>query len=730
MTAPVRATSPATPAAAPAPAPAVPSPARRVGFLGTGYIADWHAKALRTVGGATLVAVCDKLAPRAQAFAAKVGVGAVYDSLDKMLSAERLDVVHLLLPPDLHAAAAREILSAGVHVFTEKPMGATAEECDALVRLASDKGLSLGVGHNFLFSAPYEALRNDVRQGLLGPLDHVVLTWHKELPQVTVGPFDGWMFRDPANIMLEIGSHAVAHLLDLVGRPDSLRVRRGNPTVLPTGRPFYRRWQVDAEKGRTLAELRFSFVPGFTEQTIHVRGLFGTATADLERNTYTLRRHEALADDFDRHAVVENEALGLLRQAEGTLRNYLFSKFRRTIPGGPYAASIAGTLASFYAGLGRTLDERIAGSRGAEVVRVCEQIGREGAVVEPAPAAPPARASAEAPAANLLVLGSTGFIGQELLRQLIRAGRPTRILVRNPGKLSPELRSGPLESLRGDLAREADLRAAMQGIHTVIHVARASVKTWPEYERDEIGVTRMIGEAAIAAGVKRLVYAGTIDSYYAGGSAGTITEDTPLDPRIGRRNLYARAKAESERLLQQMHRERGLPLVICRPGIVIGKGGSPFHWGVGMWWHGSVCQVWGDGRNKLPLVLVEDVAKGLLLAGETPGIEGQSFNLVDDPCLTAHEYLDELDRAGGFRLRRKPASILDFYLTDLAKWFVKVLVRHPERRFPSYRDWESRTQRATFDCARAKTRLGWKPAADRDALIRRGIQEPLQDLLR
>ena len=78
----VRTTSPVTPAAAPAPAPAVPSAGRRVGFLGTGYIADWHAKALRTIPGASLVAVCDKLVSRARAFAAKVGVGAVYDSLD------------------------------------------------------------------------------------------------------------------------------------------------------------------------------------------------------------------------------------------------------------------------------------------------------------------------------------------------------------------------------------------------------------------------------------------------------------------------------------------------------------------------------------------------------------------------------------------------------------------------------------------------------------------------
>src|SRR5204863_2791586 len=124
-----------------------------------------------------------------------------------------------------------------------------------------------------------------------------------------------------------------------------------------------------------------------------------------------------------------------------------------------------------------------------------------------------------------------------------------------------------------------------------------------------------------------------------------------------RRNLYARAKAASEALLLQMHRERRLPLVIFRPGIVIGRGGSPFHWGVGFWSHGFVCELWGSGRNKLPLVLVEDIARALLLARELPGLEGRSFNLVADPCLSAQEYLDEVDRIAGLCLRRFERSI-------------------------------------------------------------------------
>ena len=85
--------------------------------------------------------------------------------------------------------------------------------------------MRLGVGHNFLFSGPYEQLRRDVRSGILGRIDQITITWNRFLPQSAFGPFDIWMLRDPRNIMLETGSHLVAHMLDLAGEPDEMEVR-------------------------------------------------------------------------------------------------------------------------------------------------------------------------------------------------------------------------------------------------------------------------------------------------------------------------------------------------------------------------------------------------------------------------------------------------------------------------------------------------------------------------
>jgi nucleoside-diphosphate-sugar epimerase/predicted dehydrogenase len=713
---------------------------RAIGFLGAGYIADWHASALRTVQGASLAAVCDRDEDRAHAFAARHGIARVYTSLGAMLLESQLDAVHVLLPAELHAQAAGEIIDAGSDVLLEKPMAIAAEECERLIEHARSAGVKLGVSHNFLFTPIYERLRQDLAAGRLGRPDEITITWNKGLDQLLSGPFNLWMLREPQNILLEVGSHSVAHMLDLVGPAEVLAVQATNPLDLPGGARFFRRWRVEAGPASVGVTLSFSFAAGFSEHLIHVRGRVAAATVDFERNTYLLHRHTPTGLDFDRHHMTVSEAKALKGQARRTLGRAIYSKLRPT-PGSPYGQSIARAMQSFYADSGDSIDARLSPELGRDVVRICVEIGQAMAVVHATrPAlgadgtAPEANGTAPRPVPSrsgarpeILVLGATGFIGQELARQLLDAGHSIRVLVRNPGRLPVDLKGPRVDVVVGDLSKGSGLAAALEGARCVYHLARPNVKTWEEWIEHETGATRRVAEACLAAKVGRLVYTGTIDPYYAGTKGATITEKTPLDPHIAWRNYYARAKALSEQALMELHRDKGLPVVIFRPGIVIGRGGSPLHWGVGMWSFEAVCQIWGRGCTPLPLVLVDDVASGLVAALDTPGIEGESFNLVAESDLTALDYLAALETCAGVEFQKIPTPLWKFYLADVAKWLVKRAIRHPDRRRPSYRDWNSRAQRAHYDCSKARKVLGWKPTDTRDEIIRRGIQGPVPE---
>ncbi|MGB7318937.1 MAG: NAD(P)-dependent oxidoreductase, partial [Planktotalea sp.] len=274
------------------------------------------------------------------------------------------------------------------------------------------------------------------------------------------------------------------------------------------------------------------------------------------------------------------------------------------------------------------------------------------------------------------------------------------------------------------LKDKAALVAAMQGIKTVYNLAKSMDTTWDLCLQNDVGVAVNIAEAALEAGVERLVYTGTIASYDMSSEANTIREATPFGDDMSDRNLYARSKAECERQLMHMHETRGLPLTIARPGIVIGAGGPLQHWGIGRWHGAGAVRLWSAGHNKLPFVLIEDVSEGLIQMGKNPAAIGQSFNLVGDIHFTAREYFDAIHDALGARVKVKGGNPTLFWAVDAVKYVLKkhALRRHGVLR-PSLMDWKSRAHFSPFDNAQSKAMLGWAPETERDAFIQKGIIE-------
>lgn len=705
----------------------------RVGLVGAGFISDHHALGIKRVPNARLSAVCDLSRRRAEALASAYSAEQVYTDLGEMLQGGNLDVVHVLTPPDHHTGPIRQCLEAGVHVFAEKPLCTDPAEANSLIQLAKEKGLSLGVSHNFLYLPGYERMREDVQGGELGRIDRIEIVWAKELGFPMVGPYDVWMLRDPGNIAYEIGPHPFSFVYDLLGEPESEDIQPADPMVLPTGVTFYKRWNLRFRRGGTQCDVYLNFVVGgFEEHEVRVRGTMGRGRVDMERNSYVREQHDALDIDVDNLVLSAKSAADIARQAVATFGNYALNKAKLPSPGkNPYEISISRAIDDFYRSIGGAVDERLSPTRGVQLLQMADRVAD--AARRLAGTQPEVYAASRRPSkpAEVLVFGGTGFIGRELVRQLVERGETVRVLGRSavPG-LWGGLDQSKLDIVKGSMGNPEDLEAAFEGIKKVYHLAKAPAESWEEWEKLDIEPTRRIAELCLEKGVQRLVYTSTVHCYYTGDPNEVITRDTPLDPKMGQRTYYSRAKAKCEAMLLEMQQTKGLDVVITRPGVVVGSGGSPFHWGIGFWNFGRVVQFWGQGTNTVPIVLVEDVASGLVQSMETPGISGQSFNFIGDVPLTGREYVEELEKYSGLRIDARPTPIASFFAGDFFKWLVKLAVRHPSRvRVPSYRDWLSNAHLAKYDCTESKEILGWTPEADRQKVIERGIQLPVDQFV-
>ncbi len=170
---------------------------------------------------------------------------------------------------------------------------------------------------------------------------------------------------------------------------------------------------------------------------------------------------------------------------------------------------------------------------------------------------------------SAFVTGATGFVGTNLVEQLLRGGWQVTALHRASSNVA-RLREQGVAIAQGDVTDAASVLAAMpDGVDAVFHVA-ASLSLWSRANEEQYRInvegTRHMVDAALARRAKRFVHTSTIGAY--GAHDEPITETTPssaMTDSIG----YMRTKFQAE---QEVRRgiERGLPAVILNPANIIG----------------------------------------------------------------------------------------------------------------------------------------------------------------
>jgi dihydroflavonol-4-reductase len=257
----------------------------------------------------------------------------------------------------------------------------------------------------------------------------------------------------------------------------------------------------------------------------------------------------------------------------------------------------------------------------------------------------------------VLVTGASGFVGSAVARAALARGFNVRVLVRAS---SPRANLLGLEAdiVEGDMRDAASMRRALDGVRFLLHVA-ADYRLWAsdpnEIMRSNIDGARVVMEAALQAGVEKIVYTSSVATLRVHDASEPVDETAPAveHETIG---VYKRSKVAAERLVERMIAQQGLPAVIVNPSTPIGpRDVKPTPTGR---------IIVEAARGKMPafvdtglnLAHVDDVAQGHLLALEHGRI-GERYILGGDD-VKLREMLGTIAQL----VQRKPPSI------ELPRW--------------------------------------------------------------
>ena len=692
---------------------------RRVALVGAGNIARVHLDALLTLPGVRVSAIIDPNLEAARRLAAVAAGAGSYAGIDDALAADAFDAAHVLVPPPLHAPLACRLLAAGKPLLIEKPLATSSTECAEITSAAEAAGVAVGVNQNYVHHPAFLALRRMIDRGSIGRPSHVSCIYNAPLQQLATRQFAHWMFDRPGNILLEQAVHPLSQIVALAGDVGEVHAVAEPAVALAPGLMFQGSLTALLACGRMAASLRFSVGQSFPFWQVAVIGDDGVAVADMFANRCYRHARTRYIEALDNLLAAAATGASLAADGAANLAAYGLSTLRLRGRSDPFFLSMQGSIAAFHGALDRGARPECDGAFGSRLVSVCERIGAlAGAGQAPSPRAarPPAPERWD-----VAVLGGTGFVGTATVRALLGAGLRVSVLSRSPRNLPDVFDQPGVALFRGDIRDAEQVARAIGQARTVVNLAHGGGGDSYEAVRAAmVGGAEVVARQCLASGVARLVHVGSIASLYLGPGAGVITGATPSDSRAEERADYSRAKAEADRMLLDLADREGLPLVILRPGLVVGAGTPAFHAGLGFSYNDQHCIGWNRGDNPLPFVLVRDVASAIVAAARADGIDGRCYNLVGDVRLTAREFIAELARATGRPLRFHPQWPSLLWAGDVAKWAIK---RAGGRRspMPSRREILSRGLTAPFDCTDAKRDLGWQPEADRVVFIREAI---------
>jgi UDP-4-keto-D-QuiNAc 4-reductase len=309
---------------------------------------------------------------------------------------------------------------------------------------------------------------------------------------------------------------------------------------------------------------------------------------------------------------------------------------------------------------------------------------------------------------TVLVTGATGFVGRALCKQLQRLGHRVCAVTRT----IPFTGMHAIHSVQVDsVGPESDWRAALEGKDTVVHLAarvhvmrESTTDPLNEFRIVNVAGTERLATAAVAAGIRRLVYVSSIKVNGERTTTRPFSENDAPQPE----DAYAQSKREAEDVLRRISVQSGLEVVIVRPPLVYGPGVKGNFLSLLRLVDLGLPLPLGRCQNRRSLVGLTNLVDLLAQCVTHPAAAGQIFLAADGEDLSTPELLRRVAQAFGKRARLLPVP------TGLLQFAARLIGRTGI--------YERLCGSLQVDAGNARRVLGWAPPQTVDAELMRTVQ--------
>jgi len=329
----------------------------------------------------------------------------------------------------------------------------------------------------------------------------------------------------------------------------------------------------------------------------------------------------------------------------------------------------------------------------------------------------------------VLVTGGAGFIGSAVVENLLERGfvnlrcfTRSSAGVRRLNTLAERYPNARVEVVQGNLLSRDDCKAAADGVKVIFHLAAGrGEKFVPDAYLNSVVTTRNLLDACVEPRTLRRFVNISSFTVYTNSEKATgrnLDESCPVEvhPEL-RGDAYTYAKVKQDEMVAAYGKEFGIPYVLVRPGFVYGpQAKATLTNRVGVDTFGIFLHL--GGSNQIPLSYVDNCAEAIVLAGVTPGVDGEVFNAVDDSLPSSRKLL-RLFKTNVKQFRSiylpKPVSYLFCYLWEAySGWSEGQLPLAYNRKA-----WRTFWKKTKYSNQKLKSRVGWSQKVPTEEGLRR-----------